>query len=96
MFATRPMKECILLDLDDVIYAVSPAAPEAFIDAVQERYRLGQAVLSKPDGYTLPYFNEFGAFDTERSHWYDAHTCWNIRCSGIVRTVDGPFSRSTH
>ncbi|MBV7332046.1 PH domain-containing protein [Chloroflexi bacterium TSY] len=47
MFATRPMKECILLDLDDVIYAVSPAAPEAFIDAVQERYRLGQAVFVK-------------------------------------------------
>lgn len=47
MFATRPLKECLLIDVEDVIYAVSPAAQEEFIDAVQERYRLGQAVFVK-------------------------------------------------
>jgi hypothetical protein len=41
MFATRPLEECLLIDTGDVVFAVSPRHPEAFLDALQARYRLG-------------------------------------------------------
>lgn len=39
--ATRPLADCLLLDAGTVVVAVSPSAPQAFLDAVQERVRMG-------------------------------------------------------
>lgn len=41
MVATRPLGECLLLETDTRVYAVSPADVEGFLAALQERFRLG-------------------------------------------------------
>lgn len=41
MIASRPLDECLLLETTDGYYAVSPTDPDGFIEALQERYRLG-------------------------------------------------------
>ncbi|MEZ4673762.1 MAG: PH domain-containing protein [Caldilineaceae bacterium] len=41
LFATRPLAECLVLDVGDAHFAISPAAAEEFVAAVQDRYRLG-------------------------------------------------------
>lgn len=33
--------ECVVLETDTGVYALSPADPQGFVDALQERYRLG-------------------------------------------------------
>ncbi len=43
MYATRPLPEQVLLVTPDGSYGLSPANPQAFIDALQERYQLGIA-----------------------------------------------------
>lgn len=44
MLASQPLSTCLLLDMGDVVYAVSPQDPQAFVDLVQKRYALGPAV----------------------------------------------------
>lgn len=44
MFASQPLSECLLLDLGDAVYAISPEDDAAFVALVQERYELGPAV----------------------------------------------------
>jgi hypothetical protein len=39
--ATRPLHECLLLDTGYAVFALSPQDGEAFLGAVQRRYRLG-------------------------------------------------------
>ena len=39
--ATRPPAECVVLKTDVGVYALSPADPDGFIEALQARYRLG-------------------------------------------------------
>lgn len=41
LFATRPLIDCLLLYAEDAIYAISPDDPDAFLNALQDRYRLG-------------------------------------------------------
>lgn len=41
MYASRPLEECLLIDTGDTVFALSPRHPEAFLDALQARYRLG-------------------------------------------------------
>ena len=41
LMATRPAAECLLLDAGSAVFAVSPAGQQAFLDAVQERVRMG-------------------------------------------------------
>jgi hypothetical protein len=41
LLATRPPSECLLLDVGSEVLAISPAGREAFLDAVQERVRMG-------------------------------------------------------
>lgn len=41
LFATQPLANCLLLDTGEAIFALSPAAADEFLDAVQDRYRLG-------------------------------------------------------
>jgi hypothetical protein len=41
MLATRPLEECLLLDTGITVFALSPRAPEEFLEALQARYRLG-------------------------------------------------------
>ncbi len=41
--ATRPLHECLLLNTKGGAFALSPADADGFLDAVQERYRLGPA-----------------------------------------------------
>ena len=44
LFATRPLRECLLIDVGEAMYAVSPAQTERFLETVQERFRLGPAI----------------------------------------------------
>lgn len=46
--ATAPPQECVVLETDTGVYALSPADPQAFIDALQERYRLGATRAIEP------------------------------------------------
>ncbi|HEY62984.1 MAG TPA: DUF1648 domain-containing protein [Caldilineae bacterium] len=46
--ATRPLPEQILLVTSDGVLGLSPADPEEFVSALQERYRLGPARLLTP------------------------------------------------
>jgi len=41
LLATRPPAECIVLETDQRAFALSPAAVEPFIDALQDRVRMG-------------------------------------------------------
>lgn len=41
LFATQPLPNCLLLDTDGMIFAISPADEQGFVDALQTRYRLG-------------------------------------------------------
>ncbi|MCB0045274.1 MAG: hypothetical protein KDD92_07590 [Caldilineaceae bacterium] len=41
MLAARPLEECLLLETTDGVYALSPAAEDEFLDALQARYRFG-------------------------------------------------------
>ncbi len=41
LFATQPVSNCLLLDTGEMIFALSPAAEAEFLDALQDRYRLG-------------------------------------------------------
>lgn len=41
MVATRPLDECLLIETDSRVYAISPAQTDAFLEALQERFRLG-------------------------------------------------------
>lgn len=44
MLASRPLSECLLLDMDDAMFAISPENPREFVEFVQDRYELGVAV----------------------------------------------------
>lgn len=46
--ATRPPAECIVLQTDAGVYALSPADAEGFIEALQARYRLGATQVVTP------------------------------------------------
>ncbi len=41
--ATRPLHECLLITTAGGVFALSPADADGFVEAVQERYRLGPA-----------------------------------------------------
>ncbi|MEX1020728.1 MAG: PH domain-containing protein [Litorilinea sp.] len=45
MVATRPLDECLLIETDDRVYAISPADNAGFLAALQERFRLGPVRL---------------------------------------------------
>jgi hypothetical protein len=64
MVATRPLDECLLLETEDAIYAVSPADPDAFLEALQERYRLGpvRTVSRDADAHGRFGSNQAGVF----------------------------------
>ncbi|MEM7133755.1 MAG: PH domain-containing protein [Chloroflexota bacterium] len=53
LYATRPLNECILLELEESVIALSPEEGERFIEIVQERYALGPAIdvsdVQRPD-----------------------------------------------
>lgn len=44
LYATCPLHECILLELDESVVAVSPVDADRFIDVLQERYQIGPAI----------------------------------------------------
>jgi hypothetical protein len=46
--ATRPPAECIVLQTDAGVYALSPADAEGFVEALQARYRLGATQTVTP------------------------------------------------
>jgi len=46
--ATRPTSECLLLDTPAGVFALTPAQPQAFLDGVQERYKMGPALIMQP------------------------------------------------
>ena len=39
--ATRPAEECVVLETDSGLYALSPADPQQFVATVQERFSMG-------------------------------------------------------
>jgi hypothetical protein len=41
MLASRPLEQCLLLETKEGVFAISPAAEEAFLDALQARYQFG-------------------------------------------------------
>ncbi len=41
LFATRPPRKCLLLQTSDAVYAISPAAQEAFVQDLEQRRKLG-------------------------------------------------------
>lgn len=43
-YATQPLHECLLLDMEDTVVAISPAETEKFLEIIQERYEIGPAV----------------------------------------------------
>ncbi len=43
MMASQPLENCLLLETSEGVFAVSPADPDAFIDAVQEHYQMEPA-----------------------------------------------------
>jgi len=43
MMASQPLERCLLLETNEGVFAVSPADPNAFIDAVQEHYQMEPA-----------------------------------------------------
>ncbi len=45
LFATQPLADSLLLDTGKMRFAISPADPQAFLVALQERYRLGPSQL---------------------------------------------------
>lgn len=50
LLASLPMEGCLVLDAGTTAFALSPAAPDSFIDAVQERVRMGP-VANVPPAY---------------------------------------------
>lgn len=42
-YASRPLADCLLLDTDQALFALSPAQPERFLSALQDYHRLGPA-----------------------------------------------------
>ncbi len=48
LLASRPLPDCIVLDAAERAYAVSPAAADEFIEAVQERVRMGPVATATP------------------------------------------------
>lgn len=44
LYATRPLHECLLLDLEDTVVAISPAKTDEFLKIIQERYKIGPAI----------------------------------------------------
>lgn len=48
LFAARPPAECVLFETSAGIFALSPAEPQAMIDAVQERYAMGPSQVLAP------------------------------------------------
>lgn len=44
LYATRPLHECLLLDMGDTIIAVSPERLEQFLQIIRERYEIGPAI----------------------------------------------------
>ena len=59
--ATRPAEECVLLETDSGLYALSPADPQQFVATVQERFGMGPTqrlhphrVRRSPVGRVLP------------------------------------------
>jgi len=46
--ATLPPAECVMLKTDAGIYALSPADADGFVEALQERYRLGATQIVAP------------------------------------------------
>ncbi len=44
LYATRPLHECLLLDMGDTVVGISPEEPEHFLQIIQERYKIGPAV----------------------------------------------------
>jgi hypothetical protein len=48
LFATRPLAECILIETQEALYALSPADPQGMIAAVQERYAMGPSQVLAP------------------------------------------------
>lgn len=40
-FASRPLPACLLLETDEAIFALSPAGPDAFLEALQQYNQLG-------------------------------------------------------
>ncbi|MCX7668951.1 MAG: DUF1648 domain-containing protein [Anaerolineae bacterium] len=62
-YATRPLHEQIILVTDEECYGVSPAEPEKFLEALQERYALGVArelplELRRPPLWTWPLWRD--------------------------------------
>lgn len=59
--ATRPAEECIVLETDSGLYALSPADPQQFVATLQERFDMGPTqrlhphrVRRSPVGRVLP------------------------------------------
>lgn len=44
LYATRPLHECLLIDMGETVVAVSPERTEQFLQIVQERYEIGPAI----------------------------------------------------
>lgn len=49
--ANQTARQCLYVDTDDAMYALTPANPEAFVAALQERYQMGEAGIVAA-GYT--------------------------------------------
>jgi len=47
LLATRPLKDCLLLDAGESVFAIAPAAEAEFLAVVQERFQMGPAVYLK-------------------------------------------------
>lgn len=47
MLATRPLSECLLLDLGTTVFAISPRNVKTFLQIMQERYQLGPAIQAR-------------------------------------------------
>lgn len=47
MLATRPLSQCLLLDIGTNVFAISPRDMPRFLEIVQERYQLGPAIHAR-------------------------------------------------
>ncbi len=57
--ATRSPSECLMLETDLAVYALSPVDRRAFVEAVQERYRLGPTQVLSPAQIRYAWWNRF-------------------------------------
>lgn len=57
MLATRPLRDCVLLDTGATLYALSPTSNEQFLSTLQSNYRVGPLDILHETDSAVPTFD---------------------------------------